>query len=628
MSKDAGKSNQPIPSQSSRPPRMKSIPNRLHYGIDRSIRGIPQEIPEAVSPKPKKRDVSIKEPIPSPANKKKRVAEQSKAQGKQPVVPRKVRSKRASSNVSPPSESSESSTKSSETKSEGDSPYIANAVEEIKLHKDAPEGFTIAPVPLPPALNAKFKDLYASRNFCAVVSVNLDTIRQECNVNLSPWLGPYESFISIEAAYYTDLVKLFYFNMVADNILDADGTLVEERVTTTVKGVTFTLSASIINQILRVINPPPAITPTYSNEEVYSTLIPGKAIPDDQKHHLSFKPAEMSPINRVMWYIWSRNFVQKGGSFTHMSPKDYRFFTAFVRKHPLNIGQWIFKEMSLFRFVSRKTAYVPFPSLVSLILFYHKIWYVGPPDKMKYIPPFGKSQFNFMKITFEAEGSGQSRAPQRSQARASQRSQARASQSMAQEAQSALAPLFNTDQVKQMIDAAIASLFLKLQFEFGRLGADIKMKLNDVVTGQAEMQSQLAQLKEQSEQKQGEIFDQLIDLDARQSVISVTAFEARDKIDKLIDHFNLGGSSYTFGFTTAPSTSTPSPSAQPTSPSFAFTSPPLHSSSPAIISTPATVVLPSPSTPVISTPSTEILHPTSPTVPPHIDDAKGGEGLN
>ena len=122
----------------------------------------------------------------------------------------------------------------------------------------------------------------------------------------------------------------------------------------------------------------------------------------------------MPPLHWVIWHIYARNFVQKGGSYTHFTLKDYRFFTAFIKKHPLNIGQWLFKEIHYCKFVSRKHSYMPFASLVSLIMFYHKIWYVGPPEQMKEITPFGKTQLKLMKVKFGPEGSDQSQAPQRS----------------------------------------------------------------------------------------------------------------------------------------------------------------------------------------------------------------------
>ena len=177
--------------------------------------------------------------------------------------------------------------------------------------------------------------------------------------------------------------------MQTDNILNSDGELVEERVTTSVRGVKFTLSASIINSILKITNPPPISTPTYNNQEIFTTLVPNKEFPEDQRHTLSFKPGSMSPINRVLWYIYSRNFVQKGGSFTHFSQRDYCFFIAFVKQHPLNLGHWIFQEIIRFKFSCRRPSHIPFPSLVSVILFYHKIWHAGPPESMKFPLYFG-----------------------------------------------------------------------------------------------------------------------------------------------------------------------------------------------------------------------------------------------
>ena len=410
----------------------------------------------------------------------------------------------------------------------------------------------------------------------------------------------------------------------------------------------FTISAALLNKILKVTNPPEASTPRYSREDIYTTLIPGKEIPDDQRAHLSFKPADMPPLHRVIWHIYSRNFLQKGGSYTHFTQKDYRFFTAFIKKHPLNIGQWLFKELHAFKFVSRRISYMPFASLISLIMFYHKIWYVGPPVEMKEIPPFGATQLRQMKIKFPAEGSGQSQAPQRSQPQVSQ--------PVTHEAQSAPPPLpADFDQrIRAIVDAAMTSFLNRVQSDVGQLGMDVKSRLDDVIANQEDLQAQLIQMKDESEKIQGEISDQLIDLDARLSIQMTTTFEARDKINQLIRHFDLGGSS-----SAGPSSSSPAPEVHPSipvsqpspephlsppsSPHFSFPSPPFTTSSPTTITTPATVVLPSPLTPTTEllpspsisqatasvlfppTPSVIILPSSDPSADPLLDDAKGGE---
>ena len=636
MSKGTSQSSQPIPPNPPRAPRTKSVPKKLQRGVDAAIPGVGVVIPQGSTENPKKRDSSSKAQAPSP--KRTKMTSTSKAKGKQQPSGKGSRRKQASTAVtSSDSFTLSDSVSEKEQESVPSSLYVHNATEEIKLHRDAPEGFKVASVPLPPGLNAKFREQYSTRGFCAVVSVNLEQVYRECNIDLSPWFGPYQSFVSIDAQYYPDLVKKFYFNMMTDHHEDPDGNVIEERITTSARGVEFTISAAILNRILKVTNPPEASTPRYSNEEIYTTLIPGKEVPDDQKVHLSFKPADMSPLHRVIWHIYSRNFVQKGGSYTHFTQKDYRFFTAFIKKHPLNIGQWLFKEIHAFKFVSRRVSYMPFASLISLIMFYHKVWYVGPPAEMKEIPPFGATQLRQMKITFPMEGSGQSQAPQRSQTYASQ--------PVTHEAQSAppSLPADFDQRIRMIVDAAMTTFLERVQSDVGKLGMDVKTRLDGVIANQEDLQAQLVQMKDESEKTQGEISDQLIDLDARLTIQMTTTFEARDKINQLIQHFDFGGSSSTFGFTTVPSTSTPTPPPQTSSPSFAFPSPPHQSSSPASASTPATVVLSSPLTPSTeilpspslsqatasvlfpSTPPVIILPPSDPPTDPLLDDAKGGE---
>ena len=59
---------------------------------------------------------------------------------------------------------------------------------------------------------------------------------------------------------------------------------------------------------------------------------------------------------------------------------------------------------------------------------------------------------------------------------------------MAHEAHSAPAPPLDLDRIKEMIGAAIASFFIRVQFDIGKLGIDLKTRLDEVVAGQEEMQ--------------------------------------------------------------------------------------------------------------------------------------------
>ena len=90
-----------------------------------------------------------------------------------------------------------------------------------------------------------------------------------------------------------------------------------------VKGVKIILSASILNTILKIDNPPPVPTFSYSNQEIFETLRPNEPFLENQRHLLTFTLGSMSPKNRVLWYIYSRNFIQKGGNYTHFAQKDH-----------------------------------------------------------------------------------------------------------------------------------------------------------------------------------------------------------------------------------------------------------------------------------------------------------------
>ncbi|KAK4283952.1 hypothetical protein QN277_000849 [Acacia crassicarpa] len=198
-------------------------------------------------------------------------------------------------------------------------PIMENAISDIYQNISPPEGFVSAPSAMTREENDKFREAYLHRDFCPIVAVNLSDFFQENHLDLSPWLKQYENFVSISAPYTPHLVCMFYCNMEYDNELGPDGELLEERVTTMVRGVKFTLSTKIINKILKVVNPPPIPEFSYNNQEVFETLRPDKPFPPNQQLRLTFNPGSMSPENRVLWYVYSRNFIQKGGNFTHFT---------------------------------------------------------------------------------------------------------------------------------------------------------------------------------------------------------------------------------------------------------------------------------------------------------------------
>ena len=88
---------------------------------------------------------------------------------------------------------------------------------------------------------------------------------------------------------------------------------------------------------------------------------------------LSFPLVAMPYMYRAIQYIYSRNLMLKGKNFTHFAKWDYSLFASLIDKVPHNIGQWVYNEMKRFRFKSKKTSSIPFPNLVSLLLFTENI---------------------------------------------------------------------------------------------------------------------------------------------------------------------------------------------------------------------------------------------------------------
>ena len=245
---------------------------------------------------------------------------------------------------------------------------MANAIVNIYRY-NAPSGdFDITTTGLRADFNAKFKESFAKRPCCAVVAVDLEQFYKEFNLDLSPWLKIYENFLSISVPYSANLVRLFYFNMQTDNLLNSEGALIEERFTTHVRGTKFTISPSVLNSILNM-NPFPVANFTYTNDEIWSILRPETPFPEDQSQLLSFTPTSMSTRNRILWYIFSRNFIQKGGNFTHFARRDYPIFAGLVNQVPFDLGHHIFHEMLRFKFPTRRLSHMPFPSFISIILF-------------------------------------------------------------------------------------------------------------------------------------------------------------------------------------------------------------------------------------------------------------------
>ncbi|KAK4253566.1 hypothetical protein QN277_010222 [Acacia crassicarpa] len=215
---------------------------------------------------------------------------------------------------------------------------------------------------------------------------------------------------------------MFYFNMNITNAFDDNGDLQEARMTTFVRGQKIVITAQYINTLLGIIDPPSVPVITYTDAQIFQILRPNTPI-----GALNFPLVSMPPLHRVLWYIYTRNLVQKGNNFTHFARKDHALFASIIDKVPHNIGEWVYSEMHKFKSASKPSTPIPFPNLVSLILFEAGIWHLESNEAPVKPLMFGQSHLNHMGITFK-EGTGQSKA----------RSNSRVSYSQAPEAQSSL----------------------------------------------------------------------------------------------------------------------------------------------------------------------------------------------
>ena len=185
------------------------------------------------------------------------------------------------------------------------------------------------------------------------------------------------------------------------------------------------------------------------------------------------------------------------------------------------------------------------------------------------------------------------------------------------------------------MDAAIAALTLRVEFELGKLRVDMTRGTNGLIEIQDAMKEHLEAISGQS----AELKDKAEEIETQLSTQLISHMDLNDKVDKLLKHFHIGT-------TAGPSSS--GPASDPPSPSFTFPSPPIPSSSPVSTSTPTTVILPSPTTlatvvlpspvspttkilpsPSLDNPTTEPFHPDSPSSTPlvhlNFEDDKGEE---
>ena len=83
---------------------------------------------------------------------------------------------------------------------------------------------------------------------------------------------------------------------------------------------------------------------------------------------------------RVLWYLYTRNFVEKGGNYSSFSSKDKINFMRLVKGHLIHVGSLILENMLRTAKAQNKATALPFPSLMSHILDIHQVWYLEPNE--------------------------------------------------------------------------------------------------------------------------------------------------------------------------------------------------------------------------------------------------------
>ncbi|KAI9125907.1 hypothetical protein K1719_003325 [Acacia pycnantha] len=532
-----------------RPPRTKTFPKRFKEGIDKTIPGVTTTQPSSPS---RTRDSTPQ----NPPN-----AETAPRRGKEKVY----KSKRSKENVPAPGQASSQAHFTSHHQ-EQSVPRVSEetpALFEIYNHTSIPRGFSSEPVRLSGEDAIRYKENFEHKAFCPTVYINLAQLKEECNLDLTPWLKQFEPLISIRASYSSSLVKAFYHCLKSDNLLDNDRKLVEERITTTIRGKKITLTAAYLNSLLQIQNPPPVASLNYTDRQIFSLLKPDEPIPGALEI-LNFTPVSTPPKQRAAWYIYTRNLIQKGENFTHFAKKDFPIFASIIDQVPHNIGHWILREMARFRFSGRKSSQIPFASLISVIMFNGKIWYL-PANKQPENPQkFGKHILNLMRINFD-EGSDQSRAPPQSRPTRSRATQSR------------------------------------IESEVKQFKEDVNKGFDEMVDAQEDLTLEHEALKENVQGLSDQIGDQSVSI----STLLVYMASLSDKMDKILQHQSMSASGLGASTYAGPS-STISP----------------------IISEPtSTSIAPEPSIPAATTSDPTIPPYSTPTDPPLFVDDKGGEEL-
>ena len=530
------RNSNPKPSQSSsqaqRLPsvRVKTRSTRLCYGIDKTIPGVQGE--NADSQPFRSKGVTINE-----ERTKKRHDPESipQGRGKEPQysVPHRPKQPFKRKKTTEHSVPAAGQTSSHNPHTQGQSaPQVSQsipAILDIYNHTRIPKGFSEEPCRMTSEEGEKFRAKFADRAFCPIVSVDLEKLKEDCNLDLSPWLKQFESLISIKAAYSPKLVKVFYFHMQSDNLVDEDGNLVEERITTKVRGQKITISPSYLNSILQIPHPPSPSDYRFDQPTTFALLRPNEPVPEGLEI-LNFTPASMPPRNRAIWYIYTRNLLQKGGNFTHFAKKDFPLFASILAKKPHNVGHWLFHEMSRFAFSSRQTSQIPFPSLVSVILFHEKIWYLPANEQPIKPQEFGRHIMNLMGLNPE-EKSDQSRAPPRPRA-----TRSRGTYSRAQEAQSAPPPQTSLpadfdSRIKDIVNQAISDLTDKIEAAVGQMVSEVTQGHNNLVDTQEGFRVEQEVMK-----------TQLIDHSTTMSALMVTVMTLSAKMDQMLHNQTMAAS--------------------------------------------------------------------------------------
>ena len=198
-------------------------------------------------------------------------------------------------------------------------------------------------------------------------------------------LRPFRGLLELSLPYSESVVKVFYSNL----RLARSGV-----VSTCVRGQTIELNAKQLLNWLGI-KVPQSTDTTSSVEEMDKVLLEGGTTEDDEG---LLRPKQLPYKYRILHYLYSKNFVNKGKHYTTMSTEDKQILCCLIKKKPFHMGKRIIDTMLKAAFPRKKNSELPYPSLVSLILQKHKIWYLQDGEAPIWSLEFADGALHRMQI--------------------------------------------------------------------------------------------------------------------------------------------------------------------------------------------------------------------------------------